>query len=62
MLAHGLGIAPFKDNFWTTSDQHGNPKYVGKPLGSTACFVVVLSIVSSAEWVWYMVKYKDPLK
>ena len=33
MVAHGLGIAPFKDDFWTTSDQPGNPKYDGKASG-----------------------------
>ena len=25
MFAHALGVAPFKDNFWTTSVQPGNP-------------------------------------
>jgi hypothetical protein len=24
ILAHALGVAPFKDNFWTTSYQPGN--------------------------------------
>ena len=24
MFAHAMGVAPFKDNFWTTSDQPGN--------------------------------------
>jgi hypothetical protein len=24
MFAHSLGVAPFKDNFWTTTDQPGN--------------------------------------
>ena len=25
MLAHAVGLAPFKDNFWSTSVQPGNP-------------------------------------
>lgn len=25
MVAHALGVAPFKDNFWTTTNQPGNP-------------------------------------
>lgn len=25
MFAHALGVAPFKDNFWTTTNQPGNP-------------------------------------
>lgn len=25
IFAHHLGIAPFKDNFWTTKNQTGNP-------------------------------------
>jgi len=24
MFAHSIGIAPFKDNFWTTKSQTGN--------------------------------------
>ena len=45
MVAHGLGIAPFKDDFWTTSDQPGNPKYGGKASGCIpywCCAVVSL--------------------
>ena len=26
LFAHALGVAPFKDTFWTTSDQPGNPR------------------------------------
>lgn len=25
IFAHALGVVPFKDNFWTTTDQPGNP-------------------------------------
>ena len=25
ILAHAMAIAPFKDNFWTTTTQPGNP-------------------------------------
>ena len=27
---HALGLAPFKDTFWTTRDQPGNPNYGNK--------------------------------
>ncbi|KAK3085506.1 hypothetical protein FSP39_004325 [Pinctada imbricata] len=27
MFAHALGLAPFKDTFWTTKTQPGNPRY-----------------------------------
>ena len=29
-MLHALAIRPFKDNFWTTEDQPGNPRYKGK--------------------------------
>ena len=25
MFAHAMGVAPFKDNFWSTTKQPGNP-------------------------------------
>ena len=37
LFVDAIGVAPFKDNFWTTTDQPGNPYggflTVGFPLG-----------------------------
>jgi hypothetical protein len=43
ILAHALGIAPFKDNFWTTSDQPGN-KYSKYFMPFSPCVLVSLLI------------------
>lgn len=43
MVAHALGVAPFKDNFWTTTNQPGNPYSRSEPYPELQSVVATLS-------------------
>lgn len=43
MFAHALGVAPFKDNFWTTTNQPGNPYNRTEPYPQLESVVSTLS-------------------
>ncbi|XP_050403537.2 uncharacterized protein LOC126819480 [Patella vulgata] len=43
MFAHAMGVAPFKDTFWTTSTQPGNPYNKSEPNTRLQGFVATLS-------------------
>eukprot|EP01084_Bolivina_argentea_P175898 304502_1 len=43
LLASSIGLAPFKDNFWTTQYQTGNPWHVNEPNPSLNALISSLS-------------------
>ncbi|KAK7098686.1 uncharacterized protein [Littorina saxatilis] len=43
IFAHAMGIAPWKDNFWTTTDQPGNPYNLSEPYPELEAVVSTLS-------------------
>jgi hypothetical protein len=43
ILVHALGLAPFKDNFWTTAVQPGNPYNKQEDYSALQAVVATLS-------------------
>ena len=56
---YAVGLAPFKDTFWTTPDQPGNPKYVNKTEFHPALESVMATLSTGTVGISDKIGYTD---